>query len=549
MIDDRIMRLVGVALAVCMLEAVAASVTAQSTIPAIGDCDPPIDDAYLDVGNVRARIFNSGILFWRGNPNIYEVPKGSGTHSVFASGFWIGGQLDDEVRMSAVTYGPFEMWAGPIPDDGSPPTDCARYDRIYELRMDGDASSGDLTGDIGDWPADLGAPYIEEGGSPDSYDPDEGDRPRMLGDQMLWWIMNDAGNFHAATDTPPLGAEVRTSVFAFAGVDALGSATFYRYRIRNRSPFEWRSMRVGLFFDPDVGDQSDDYLGSDSTLGLAFVYNATDTDAEYGIAPPAVGLTVLRRPQSTITPQDPVCRYPDGRSQGLTAHVPYPGPVREPYTSEALYQFLMGNRLIGEPLRIGQYPGPTMDSTAPVTRFIYPGDPVDGEYWSEVNPGPAGNHDRDRRSVPSVGPFCLGPGDETEVVFAIVWARGESNLDSVRRLRIATAGMHEIADFILTPRDIDLTPAAPEPAPFAASLFPNPADRSSRFRLGLPQPMDVSVTVFDALGRRVHSVVDTRLEQGEHVWTLQTSEWPTGVYHLRMQLDHITETRRLVVTR
>lgn len=49
---------------------------------------------YLDVNQVKALIFNSSDMHWdlfgNGNP-AYEVPVGSGTHSDFATGLWIGG--------------------------------------------------------------------------------------------------------------------------------------------------------------------------------------------------------------------------------------------------------------------------------------------------------------------------------------------------------------------------------------------------------------------------------------------------------------------------
>ncbi len=58
-----------------------------------------------------------------------------------------------------------------------------------------------------------------------------GERPAILGDQMLWWIMNDRGNQHTRTDTPPMGVEVHGTAFAFNTAGAIGNTTFYKYRI------------------------------------------------------------------------------------------------------------------------------------------------------------------------------------------------------------------------------------------------------------------------------------------------------------------------------
>jgi len=48
----------------------------------------------LDINNIRAGIANRGDMHWNlgGNGNAsYEVPKGSGKNSSFATALWIGG--------------------------------------------------------------------------------------------------------------------------------------------------------------------------------------------------------------------------------------------------------------------------------------------------------------------------------------------------------------------------------------------------------------------------------------------------------------------------
>ncbi|TDI76041.1 MAG: hypothetical protein E2O84_03425, partial [Bacteroidetes bacterium] len=59
--------------------AVVAASGIYAAAQSVGNCDRALGEAYLDVGNVRARILNTGGLFWRGEPHVYEVPKGSGS--------------------------------------------------------------------------------------------------------------------------------------------------------------------------------------------------------------------------------------------------------------------------------------------------------------------------------------------------------------------------------------------------------------------------------------------------------------------------------------
>ena len=525
-------------------------------VPSRGDCETGDAEEFLDVGNVRAKVLNTGALFWNGGENVYEVPKGSGNSSIFTSVFLITGLVDGELRAAASTYGGYELWPGPIPDGDIPPTDCGRFDRIYEIRSSGQTSSGavsGIAGDTRDWPVHLGAPYVEVGGSPDSYDPEDGDYPELLGDQTLWWVTNDLGNAHDRTDTQPLGVEVRGTAFAFNAVSGLENQTFYRYRIRNRTNRDIRSAYVGLYTDVDLGRAFDDYVGSDSTHGVAYFYNADDDDeGSYGAAPPAVGFTVLRRPISSIDSATPECSYPDGGTHGLTNHMHYfggGGPTGDPGTGQEFRNLMQSRWKDGTPLMIG---GTGYRGSGPEVDFVYPGDPVTGAYWSEVNSDGEGTArpPADRRSISSVGPFCLGPGDEAEVVFAVIWARGRTNLDSVTRLRAIGEGMQEIAGDLLRPRRLE-TPESesPDVMLLAASLYPNPAIGDVTIRLAVPQPMDVHIEVVDALGRQAAHIESGMLPEAVHTYERSVAHWPPGVYLVRFMLDHITETRTLVVTR
>ena len=85
---------------VLFMGALALPALAQTT----GTCAPAEAEAYLDVNNVRARILNNGGLFWRGDPFVYEVPKGGGVHAIFNASIWIGGLVQGELRVAAARY-------------------------------------------------------------------------------------------------------------------------------------------------------------------------------------------------------------------------------------------------------------------------------------------------------------------------------------------------------------------------------------------------------------------------------------------------------------
>src|SRR3954471_11697903 len=68
-------------------------------------CSPGIATADLDIGNVRARILTNGDMWWDlANPK-YEIPKGSGKHSMFTGSLWFGGvDAGSQVKVAAQTY-------------------------------------------------------------------------------------------------------------------------------------------------------------------------------------------------------------------------------------------------------------------------------------------------------------------------------------------------------------------------------------------------------------------------------------------------------------
>src|SRR5690606_4903200 len=95
------------ATALVVLFAHAAPVLAQEGVGCLLDRTDPgyrQAQAFLDVNGVRAGLFNRGQLFFSGGDLYYEVPKGSGIHSLFAAGLWVGGLVNGELRIAAATY-------------------------------------------------------------------------------------------------------------------------------------------------------------------------------------------------------------------------------------------------------------------------------------------------------------------------------------------------------------------------------------------------------------------------------------------------------------
>jgi hypothetical protein len=527
-----------------------------------GSCEPAQAETYLETGNVRARVFNNGALFWKGSPNVYEVPKGSDIQAVFNANLLVAGVVDGEVRAAGSLYGPYEYWSGPIPADGSAPTDCSRFDRFWKLdygtdfgRVDAETSP---TPSAIEWPVELGAEFIDRNDVP-GYQPDAGDIPVMNGDTQLWWIMNDRGNIHQRSDTAPLAVEVRASAFGFDVTNDLGNVTFYRYHIVNRGLKAIEDMAVGLFQDVDLGAAHDDVMGTDTTLAMLYVYNAGNMDEYqfrgYGESPPAIGFTVLEASHSAGT-------LPTDLGLPAAAHLTSArnmygggGPYGDPGTAMDIYHYMTGRWKNGEPMTEGENGVNFSDNPMP---FWMPGDPVEGTYWSGMNTDGRNSRDpgQDRRSNLSFGVFDLEPGEWARFTFAIVWARGTSNLDSISELRRVAGELHASKADILAPRLLkpalfeDGNPPEEPKFPFwVDEPYPNPADDRLTLRASFDKSGPVSIRIIDTLGQ-------TRLEQthqaqsaGEQSLEFDTSSLTPGAYTVTIESWSYRASHSFVVLR
>ena len=90
--------------------------------------------------------------------------------------------------------------------------------------------------------------------------------------------------------------------------------------------------------------------------------------------------------------------------------------------------------------------------------------------------------------------------------------------------------------------------ARPEAFALKAS-YPNPARKRATIEYAVPEVTEVTITVYDLLGRRVLEAVRSRKEPGTHVVTLEASSLPSGTYFYRMRAGDFTATKRLTVVR
>jgi hypothetical protein len=78
--------------------------------------------------------------------------------------------------------------------------------------------------------------------------------------------------------------------------------------------------------------------------------------------------------------------------------------------------------------------------------------------------------------------------------------------------------------------------------------YPNPAQSHATVRYALPETQEVSLRLYDVLGRQVQTIVRAE-QEGRHKRRVDLSELSSGVYFLRLQSDGTVQTQKLTVVR
>lgn len=88
------------------------------------------------------------------------------------------------------------------------------------------------------------------------------------------------------------------------------------------------------------------------------------------------------------------------------------------------------------------------------------------------------------------------------------------------------------------------------PGAFAlAKSVPNPVRQRATIAYAVPRASDVTIAVYDVLGRRIATLVDAHTQPGRHRAQLDARHLPSGTYFVRMRAGDFTQTRRLTVVR
>jgi len=538
--------------------------------------------AVLDINQIRTELLPRNSLFL--NPQqqsaSYEVPQGSGKHSMYSSNLWFIGQNTSNQTLHGfaefyVTNGQ-ETSTGPLKTDGTASTDMAtvmEFGRVWKLnRTDIDAlilaqGNGSLASgayvppvDIVEWPGNGPQNYALElapfydANSDNQYNILDGDYPIMKGEQMLYWILNDNFGPHLESGLSAMGVEIHISFYACKNNDATGNddiinyTTFLEYEIINRSTITYENVYAGFNTDADIGFAQDDFLGSHVDADAFYFYNGDAIDGQgqtqapdhYGANWPVQSIQFLEGASALNNRQMAGFMY-YSNGAGATG-----APVIGNGTQ--FYNLLQSKFVEGSQLHFGGigFPG-SSGATNTQAAYMFPGvsDPthqgtggVDpGFIWTQqyLCPSCPEGAVTDVRGVGSSGPYDLAPGGSVKVVLGLI-STFDSTLaipERVEKNRAQNKVLKQWYDANALPCLFSQLSDEQIDGQISLVLQPNPAN-DMLYISGEKLLAQTKYEVLDINGRLIQSLSS----QQDGQMSLNVSGLNTGIYFVRITLKN-----------
>jgi hypothetical protein len=77
--------------------------------------------------------------------------------------------------------------------------------------------------------------------------------------------------------------------------------------------------------------------------------------------------------------------------------------------------------------------------------------------------------------------------------------------------------------------------------------YPNPFNPSTEITFSLPHGSQVSLKVYDVLGREIATLVNAKLEAGSHHATWNAGSFASGMYFYKIQTDNQTAIKKMML--
>jgi hypothetical protein len=109
--------------------------------------------------------------------------------------------------------------------------------------------------------------------------------------------------------------------------------------------------------------------------------------------------------------------------------------------------------------------------------------------------------------------------------------------------------MLDTGEICIIPRAATAVGAPTSPSELSLECYPNPLRDAAIIRYTLPEAADVTLVVFDALGRQVRTLVSARQQTGKQSAQFICTDLPSGVYTCRMTTGNGSCMKQMMVLR
>jgi len=141
----------------------------------------------------------------------------------------------------------------------------------------------------------------------------------------------------------------------------------------------------------------------------------------------------------------------------------------------------------------------------------------------------------------NAGLYNLKSKDSADVYFAV--GLGASVAEALAVMDSAQTKYSKLVTFVEKTK-------ANVPTQFALEQnYPNPFNPSTQIRFMISARSSVTLTVFDALGRSIRTLVNQQLDAGEYISTFDATGLSSGVYYYVLKSGSLIESRRMVLIR
>jgi len=77
--------------------------------------------------------------------------------------------------------------------------------------------------------------------------------------------------------------------------------------------------------------------------------------------------------------------------------------------------------------------------------------------------------------------------------------------------------------------------------------FPNPFNNSTTIDLEIPEKTNVKISIYDALGRELETIIDQELSAGKHSIRFDAKNYPSGIYFYKLKTKRFISTMKMIL--